>query len=104
MDKKIYLEQCWDILDTNQFTKLSTDPTKKTEEKIERLLQKTESFSIQEQKLPENGTVDKLPIWPIFLLFRNSHLPTCEVFSKTFVPFESVIIHSQECKGFYRKK
>ena len=40
MDKMVYLEKCLHILDTNQFTKLSTDPTKKTEEKIQQVLQK----------------------------------------------------------------
>ena len=33
MDRTVYLEKCLDILDTNQFTKLSRDPTKKIEEK-----------------------------------------------------------------------
>ena len=41
MDRTVYLENCLDILDTTQFTKLSTDPTKKTEEKIQRVLRKT---------------------------------------------------------------
>ena len=69
-----------------QFTKLSTDPTEKTEEKIQRVLQKIKrSFSAQEystiyptgscpekfydtakvHKLPENGHVNQLPIRPI---------------------------------------
>ena len=86
MDRTVYLEKCLDILDTNQFTKLNTDPTKKTEEKIQRALQKIKrSFSTQEystiyptglcpgkfygtakvHRLPENGNVDQLPIKPI---------------------------------------
>ena len=31
MDRTIYLEKCLDVLDTNQFTKLSTDGTKEME-------------------------------------------------------------------------
>ena len=81
MDRAVYLEKCWDILDTNQFTKLSRDPTKKTEGKIQRVLRKIKrSFSGQEystiyptgscpgkctakvHKLPEKGNVDQLPI------------------------------------------
>ena len=49
MDRTVYLEKCLDILDTNQFTKLSTDPTKRTEEKIQQVFQKIKrSFSTQE--------------------------------------------------------
>ena len=69
-----------------QFTKVSTDPTEKTEEKIQQVLQKIKrSFSAQEystiyptgscpekfydtakvHKLPENGNVNQLPIRPI---------------------------------------
>ena len=33
MDRTVYLDKCLDILDINQFTKLSTNPTKKTEKK-----------------------------------------------------------------------
>ena len=48
MDRTVYLEKCLDMLDTNQFTKLSTDPAKKTEEKIQRVLRKIKrSFSAQ---------------------------------------------------------
>ena len=86
MDRTVYLEKCLDILDTNQFTKLSTDPTKETEKKIQRVLRKIKrSFSAQEystiystgscpgkfydtakvHKLPGNGNVDQLPIKPI---------------------------------------
>ena len=86
MDRTVYVEKCLDILDTNQFTKVSTDPSKKTEEKIQRVLRKIKrSFSVQEYlttyptgsclgklystakvyKLPENRNVDQLPIRPI---------------------------------------
>ena len=82
IDRTVYLEKCLDILDTNQFKKLSTDPTKKTEEKIQQVLQKIKrSFSAQEYStiyptgsssrkfygtakvynLPENGNMDQLP-------------------------------------------
>ena len=40
MDRTVYLEKCLDILDTNQSTKLTTDPTRKTEEKIQQVLRK----------------------------------------------------------------
>ena len=40
MDRTVYLEKCLDILDTSQSTKLTTDPTKKTEEKIQQVLRK----------------------------------------------------------------
>ena len=80
MDRTVYVEKCLDILDTNQFTKVSTDPSKKTEEKIQRVLRKIKrSFSVQEYsttyptgsclgklystakvyKLPENRNVDQ---------------------------------------------
>ena len=36
----VYLDKCMDILDINQFTKLSTNPTKKTEKKIQGALKK----------------------------------------------------------------
>ena len=82
-DRTVYLEECLDILDTNQSTKLTTDPTKKTEEKIQQVLRKIKrSLWAQEYstiyptgscqskfygrakvyKLPENGYVDQLPI------------------------------------------
>ena len=86
MDRTVYLEKCLDILDTNQFIKLSTDPTKKTEKKIQHNLQKIKrSFSTQEystiyptgscsgkfygttkaHNLPENRNVDLLPNRPV---------------------------------------
>ena len=40
MDRTVYLDKCLDILDINQFTKLSTNPTKKTEKKIQGALKK----------------------------------------------------------------
>ena len=49
MDRTVYLDKCLDILDTNQFTKLSTDPTKKMEEKNRLFLRKIKrSLSAQE--------------------------------------------------------
>ena len=86
MDRTVYLEKCLDILDTNQFTNLTTDPTKKMEEKIQRVLQKIKRSSstleystiypsgscpgkfygtAKVHKLPENENVDQLPIRPI---------------------------------------
>ena len=86
MDRTVYLEKCLNILDTNQFTNLSIDQTKKTEEKIHCVLRKIRrSYSVQEystiypkgscprkfygtpevHKLPENRNVDQLPIRPI---------------------------------------
>ena len=79
MDRTVYLEKCLNILDTNQFTNLSIDQTKKTEEKIHYVLRKTRrSYSVKEystiylkgscpgkfygtpkvHELPENGNVD----------------------------------------------
>ena len=58
MDRTVYLEKCLDILDTNQFTKLSTDPTKRTEEKIQRVFQKIKrSFSTQEYSTIYQGHI-----------------------------------------------
>ena len=49
MDRTVYLDKCLDILDTNQFTKLSTDTTKKMEEKNRLFLRKIKrSLSAQE--------------------------------------------------------
>ena len=86
IDRMVYLEKCLDILDTNKFTKLGTDPAKKTEGKIEQVLRKIKrSLSAQKystiyptgscpgkfhgtakvHKLPENEKVDQLPVRPI---------------------------------------
>ena len=45
MDRTVYLEKCQDMLDTNQFTKLDTDLTKKTKEKLQEIKR---SLSAQE--------------------------------------------------------
>ena len=86
IDRTVYLERCLDILDTNKFIKLGTDPAKKTEEKIQQVLRKIKrSLSAQKystiyptescpgkfygtakvHKLPENGNVDQIPLRPI---------------------------------------
>ena len=40
MDKLKYTEKCLEMLNTKQFSEISVDPTKKTEPKIQRVLQK----------------------------------------------------------------
>ena len=90
MDRTVYIGKCLDILDTNQFTKLRANSTKKTEEKIEQVLRKIKTnFSTQEYstiypsgscpgkcygtvkiyKLPENGNIEEL--LPIRLIVSN---------------------------------
>ena len=41
LDRKDYIEKCMSILDTKQFRKLSKDPTKTLERKMQRVLRKT---------------------------------------------------------------
>ena len=49
MDKHKYTEKCLEMLNTKQFSKISVNPTKKTEAKIQRVLRKIESkLTIQE--------------------------------------------------------
>ena len=83
MDKHKYIEKCLEMLNTKQFSKISVDPTKKTEAKIQRVLRKIKSkLTIQEyhclyptgscpgkfygtakiHKLKLNDKVDQLPI------------------------------------------
>ena len=42
LDRKNYIEKCLNMLNTKQFRKLSKDPTKTLERKIQRVLRKTE--------------------------------------------------------------
>ena len=49
IDEHKYTEKCLEMLNTKQFSKISVDPTKKTEAKIQRVLRKVKSkLTIQE--------------------------------------------------------
>ena len=52
MDIMVYLDKLLDILDTNKFTKLSTDPTKKMEEKNGRFLRKIKRSLLAQEYSP----------------------------------------------------
>ena len=43
MDKQKYTEKCFEMLNTKQFSKISIDPTKKTDAKIQRVLRQIKS-------------------------------------------------------------
>ena len=81
-----YTEKCLSLLNTDQFMKLNTDPTKTTEGKIQRTIRKIKSKLSSQQyyklyptgscpgkfygtakihKLTNNSTIDELPIRPI---------------------------------------
>ena len=85
-DKRKYTKKCLALFNTNQFIKLYDDPTKVYKEKIQEALWKMKhKFTNQEYhklystdsnarrfystgkvyKVPENGTLDDLPIRPI---------------------------------------
>ena len=86
MDKGKYTEKCLNLLNSNQFNKLSHDPTKSVENKVKRALRKIKTKLSQQdyvklyptgsapgksydiaktQKMPENGTIEDLSLRPI---------------------------------------
>ena len=123
MDRTVYLEKCLDILDTNQFTKLSTHPTKKTEEKIQWVLWKIKSFSAQEystiyptgscprkfygtakvHKLPESKNVDQLPIRPIIYNIGTATHQLAKYLAKLLFPLSQSQYTVKSTKDFTDK-
>ena len=124
MGRTVYLEKCLDILDTKQFTKLSTDPTMKTEERIQRVLRKIKrSFSTQEystisptgscpgkfygtakvHKLPENGNVNYLPIRPIVSNIENPTYQLAKYLAKLLSPLSQSQYTVKSTKDFIGK-
>ena len=86
MDKGKYTEKCLNLLNSNQFNKLSHDPNKSVENKVKRVLWKIKTKLSQQDyvklyptgsapgkfyretkkhKMPENGTIEDLPLSPI---------------------------------------
>ena len=119
MDRTVYLEKCLDILDTKQFTKSSTAPTMKTEERIQRVLRKIKrSFSTQEystiyptkfygiakvHKLPENGNVNYLPIRPIVSNIENPTYQLAKYLAKLLSPLSQSQYTVKSIKDFIGK-
>ena len=86
MNKRKYIEKCLNLLHPNQFNKLSHDPTKSVKNKVKRALRKIKTKLSQQDcvklfptgsapgkfyctakkhKMPENGTIEDLPLRPI---------------------------------------
>ena len=86
MDKGKYTEKCLNLLNSNQFNKLTHDPNKSVENKVKRVLWKVKTKLSQQDyvklylagsapgkfygktkklKMPENGTIEDLPLSPI---------------------------------------
>ena len=108
----------------NQFTKLSTDPTKKTEEKIRRVLRKIKrSLSTQEystiyptgscpgkfygtskvHKLSENGNIDQLPIRPIASNIETPTYQLAKYLAKLLYPLSQSQYTVKRTKDFIGK-
>ena len=88
MDRTAYLEKCLDILDANQFTKLSTDPTKKTEEKIQRVLRKTEgSFQRRgiQPYIPQDHFRESSMAQPKFISYQEMEMWTSYLLDQSFL-------------------
>ena len=62
-DKRKYTKKCLALFNTNQFIKLYDDPTKVYKEKIQDARRFYSTGKVY--KVPENGTLDDLPIRPI---------------------------------------
>ena len=86
MNKGKYIEKCLNLLHPNQFNKLGHDPTKSVKNKVKRALRKIKTKLSQQDcvklfptgsapgkfyctakkhKMPENGTIEDLPLRPI---------------------------------------
>ena len=124
VDTMVYLQKCLDILYASQFTKLSTGPTKKTEEKIQRVLRKIKrSLTAQEysaiyrtgscprmfygtakiHKLPENGNVDQLPIIPVASNIGTATYQLAKYLAKCLSPFSLCQYTFKSTKDFIQK-
>ena len=99
MNREKYTEKCLQMLNTNQFVKLNSDPTQTTESKVQNVLPKIKSkFSLNEYKqlyptgsspgkfyrtakihqLFQGDQVEKVPIRPSISQHRYYYLSTCE--------------------------
>ena len=123
MDRTVHLEKCLNILDTNQFTKISADRKKKTEEKIQRVLRKIKSFSTQVystiyptgscpgkfygtakfHNLPENGNRDQLPIRPIVSNIGTATYQLAKYLGKRLSPLSQFEYTVKSTKDFVEK-
>ena len=88
IDRTVYLEKCVDILDINQFTKLSTNLTKKTEEKFQGDLQtlKSSSSALEYPAGSCLGNVDQLSLRPIMFNIRTSIYQMAKYLAKLLCP------------------
>ena len=124
MDKHKYTEKSLKILNTKQFSKISVDPTKKTEAKIQRVLQKIKSkLRIQEyhrlyprgscpgkfygiakiHKLKLNDKVDQLPIRPIISNIGTAIYNLVRHLKKLFSPLSRSKCTKNSTKHFIGK-
>ena len=108
MDKSKYHEKCLMILEKDNFKTLDLDPTKKTEEKMQRISRKMKNrLSPQEylrlypsgscpgkfygtakvDKISENDTVDELPIRPIVSNIGTATYDLTKYLAKLLSPF-----------------
>ena len=64
MSKPKYHKKCLELLNTDQFTKLNHDPTKKIKAKIQRVLRKIKSNLTQEySRLYATGSLSLKILW-----------------------------------------
>lgn len=50
LDRKLYIEKCFNILELGQFKKLEKDPTKTIENKMQRMLQKIKNYFLKTKR------------------------------------------------------
>ena len=107
IDKSKYTTKCLELLQANKFSKLKHDPTKSFENKIQHTLKKlktriptqynyqlyrTGSFpgkfcsTAKLHKLPINGTIHDLPIWPIVSNIGTANYHLAKYLAKVLSP------------------
>ena len=110
MNSNKYTEKCLQILNTNQFVKLDSDPTKTTERKVQNILRKIKSkFSPNEYKqlystgsspgkfygiakihnLSQGDQVEKLPIRPIISNIDTATYRLAKHFARLLSPLST---------------
>ena len=110
LDRAKYTEKCMELLNTERFKRLTTDPTAAAERKIQNVLRKRKSkFSAQEykrlyptgsaparfygttkiHKLKNDRAVDKLPIRPIISNIQTASYQLPKYLAKLLSPLNT---------------
>ena len=125
MDKGIHTQRCLNLLNSDQFNKLSHNPAKPVENKLKRALQKIKTkpalqdyvklyptgsspgkfygtATKKKHKMPENGTIEDLPLCPIVSNIGIASYHLAKYLAKVLSPLSQSEYAVNSTTGFLR--